>query len=95
MTVYYMQDGVYNFQQTSKVTAFKPVRNTTVPALVLDLEILTQVYRGFVCSLAMSTLGLERKLNDSVSSRTLACRISTLATLKPWIFPSKHALLAS
>jgi hypothetical protein len=26
MTVYYMQDGLYNFQQTSKVTAFKPVR---------------------------------------------------------------------
>jgi hypothetical protein len=25
MTVYYMQDGLYNFQQTSKVTAFKPV----------------------------------------------------------------------
>ncbi|KAF2002548.1 hypothetical protein P154DRAFT_430842 [Amniculicola lignicola CBS 123094] len=24
MTVYYMQDGLYNFQQTSKVTAFKP-----------------------------------------------------------------------
>lgn len=25
MTVYYMQDGLYNFQQTSKVTAFQPV----------------------------------------------------------------------
>lgn len=25
MTVYYMQDGLYNFAQTSKVTAFKPV----------------------------------------------------------------------
>jgi hypothetical protein len=25
MTVYYMQDGLYNFQQTSKVQAFKPV----------------------------------------------------------------------
>jgi hypothetical protein len=24
MTVYYMQDGLYNFQQTSKVQAFKP-----------------------------------------------------------------------
>ncbi|KAG4422181.1 hypothetical protein IFR04_004687 [Cadophora malorum] len=24
MTVYYMQDGLYNFQQTSKVTAFQP-----------------------------------------------------------------------
>ncbi|KAI0388165.1 hypothetical protein F5Y04DRAFT_287029 [Hypomontagnella monticulosa] len=24
MTVYYMQDGLYNFQQNSKVTAFKP-----------------------------------------------------------------------
>ncbi|KAF1961103.1 hypothetical protein CC80DRAFT_577306 [Byssothecium circinans] len=24
MTVYYMQDGLYNFNQTSKVTAFKP-----------------------------------------------------------------------
>ena len=24
MTVYYMQDGLYNFQQTSKVVAFKP-----------------------------------------------------------------------
>jgi hypothetical protein len=24
-TVYYMQDGLYNFAQTSKVTAFKPV----------------------------------------------------------------------
>ncbi|KAI1633126.1 hypothetical protein F4809DRAFT_655417 [Biscogniauxia mediterranea] len=24
MTIYYMQDGLYNFQQTSKVTAFKP-----------------------------------------------------------------------
>lgn len=25
MTVYYMQDGLYNFQQTSKVQAFQPV----------------------------------------------------------------------
>lgn len=25
MTIYYMQDGLYNFQQTSKVTAFQPV----------------------------------------------------------------------
>jgi hypothetical protein len=25
MTVYYMQDGLYNFQQTSKVKAFQPV----------------------------------------------------------------------
>ncbi|EMR72711.1 hypothetical protein MGN70_001290 [Eutypa lata] len=24
MTIYYMQDGLYNFQQTSKVTAFQP-----------------------------------------------------------------------
>lgn len=28
MTVYYMQDGLYNFQQTSKVQAFKPVSYT-------------------------------------------------------------------
>ncbi|KAG4220538.1 hypothetical protein PC116_g30983 [Phytophthora cactorum] len=31
MTVYYMQDGLYNFQQTSKVTAFKPVSNFRIP----------------------------------------------------------------
>ena len=28
MTVYYMQDGLYNFNQTSKVTAFKPVSSS-------------------------------------------------------------------
>ena len=36
MTVYYMQDGLYNFNQVSKVTAFKPVwlyRGHCVPLL--------------------------------------------------------------
>lgn len=36
MTIYYMQDGLYNFQQDSKVTAFPPVsdglyRNLALP----------------------------------------------------------------
>jgi hypothetical protein len=35
MTVYYMQDGLYNFQQTSKVQAFQPVSapSSSIPRL--------------------------------------------------------------
>lgn len=46
MTVYYMQDGLYNFQQTSKVQAFKPVSHV-YSLLFLDAN---SLFRASACS---------------------------------------------
>lgn len=47
MTVYYMQNGLADYQQQSKVTAFKPV----CPRLFTDVNLreLTIISRGSAC----------------------------------------------
>src|SRR5271163_4174565 len=45
MTVYYMQDPIMNFQQTTKVTSFPPVCIFTVDFRTMDLTI----PRGSAC----------------------------------------------
>jgi hypothetical protein len=60
MTVYYMQDGLYNFQQVSKVQAFQPV-SLTAPVELLFL-IST---RASACSSATSTPARKPKPNVS------------------------------
>jgi hypothetical protein len=52
MTVYYMQDGLYNFQQVSKVQAFQPVSLTAphfgTPTHRVALSNLHQGFRMFI-----------------------------------------------
>jgi hypothetical protein len=49
MTVYYMQDPIMNFQQTSKVTAFRPVRVQRMIEIVLIRLGISHDYRQSQC----------------------------------------------
>lgn len=91
MTVYYMQDGLYNFNQVSKVTAFKPVRCYPHMLPVADQT----RNRAFACSLGTSMRKRKRMLNASGNSRSPACRPSALAILKSSISRLSLALLGS
>lgn len=76
ITVYYMQDALYDTTQKSKVTSFKPVGHEDWTYLPL--------YRGFIlsddtirasaCSSGMSTHAAERKFSNSDSLPTPAWR---------------------
>jgi hypothetical protein len=58
LTIYYMQDAIYTSNQSSKVTAFKPVSSKIqLMFRLFDTWILTPD-RGFACLLEISVPGV-------------------------------------
>ena len=87
MTVYYMQDGLYNFQQDSKVTAFPPVSISYHNTLVLKLaNNRQQGFRMFIGNVN----GRTRKDVERFRQLTYTC-LQTIATRDPQIldFPKE------
>lgn len=77
MTVYYMQNQLSDYEQKTKVTAFKPVRwhsDQTVRAPFPCIPTLTPSARVSACLSAISTRGHWRRQGSTGSSRTRVCR---------------------
>lgn len=69
ITVYYMQDALYDTTQKSKVTSFKPVgqKDGTQLPLYRDLIQSDDAIRASACLSAMSTRAAETKSSNSDS----------------------------